>query len=169
MEKKLIDAFFSGKLDNCLSNKSQEDIDLEKELEKSVDVEYYPVDEKHKNVTVNMFDTLNVFMTYFKRLYMRKKNETMFENIDASKVDETNKCLEVFYEHMEIYNKSEYDDKDDLYEAHSINMGDFEELYILNIDDKPELVCRHLIPILMYLSSIEWSEINWTILHEKKA
>lgn len=126
--------------------------------------DYIPADEE-----VELSETtglLNIFTCYFKQLFEAKQNSTMFDSVDIEKKEGTNRCLEFLYEEMFKFNNSKECDKDMLYDLDDVdlNIDEVKELYMLSIDSVPLYVCKFLLPLLKYLSTQKWNEINWTIL-----
>jgi len=111
-------------------------------------------------IETNHREFFNVFLCYFKQINRRERNENMFSHIkhDEQYDFNTNKCIETFYEHIELYNKSNDTSKDIL------NLtSDGLLSYVLNINDKPLYTCNFLIPIIVYVSDLDWYNVNWSI------
>ena len=136
--------------------------------EGEIDIDdYVPADEEKE--FGHFTNLLNIFTCYFKQLFMKNQEATMFENVDYNKKDSTNKCMEFMYEEMFKFNKSLEDDKDTLYDPDdsTINIDLCEELYILYIDSEPKFACKFILPILQHIGTLEWAEINWSIIKIK--
>ena len=125
--------------------------------------DFMPADEEDNIVFIGL---LNIFTCYFKQLYVKKQNETMFDNIDAEKVDSTNKLTETLYDEMFKYNQSLDETKDILYDPddNELDINAVEELYALYIDNESKYVCKYLLPLLQYLSTQNWANIQWWII-----
>lgn len=122
------------------------------------------------SVKSNM-DILNIFTIYYKRLYKKNNNEHMFEGIDYDKVDSTNTCMELFYEHLEKYRLYIEDHNECvLYEMEDtdIPIDTFDECYILSINDKSYLAPL-LISLISHLSTMNWESLDWHLYKIKGA
>lgn len=126
--------------------------------------DYIPAEEEIE--LSDMTGLLNIFTCYFKQLFEKKQNSSMFESINILEDDSTNRCLESLYEEMFKFNKSLDDDKDLLYDVDddSLDINNTNELYMLSIDGIPIYVSKFLLPLLKYLATQKWNEIEWTIL-----
>ena len=111
---------------------------------------------------------LNIYTCYYKKLFVKKKDATMFENIDYEKMDSTNKCLEMLYDEIYKFDQSKEEDKDILYDPDddTISIDECKELYSLYIENEPKFVCKYLLPILKYLaeSHNNWTDMKWSII-----
>lgn len=117
----------------------------------------------------NFTSLLNVFTCYFKQLYCTNQESTMFENIDYTKNDSTNKCMEFMYEEMFKFNKSLEIDKDILYDPDNecVDINKCDELYVLYLDSEPKYTCKYLLPLVQYVGTLNWTVINWSIIKIK--
>ena len=119
---------------------------------------------------------INIFTCYFKQLFEKKQHATVVDGFDYEKTDDakciytgTNRCMEFMYEEIFKFNKSKEDDKDILYDPDSdeVNIDNCNELYTLYINSEPKFVCKFIVPILQYLSTQEWIDIDWSIIKIK--
>lgn len=146
-------------------DKETEENNIEDDDNIPIDInDYIPAEEE-----IELSETtgiLNIFTCYFKQLFESKQNSNMFDSVDIDKKDGTNRCLEFLYEEMFKFNNSKETDKDMLYDLDDddLNIDEVKELYMLSIDSIPLYVCKFLLPLLKYLSTQKWNEINWTIL-----
>lgn len=148
--------------------KVEEVVDEDDETYGEINIDdYIPADEEQE--FGHFTNLLNIFTCYFKQLFMKNQETTMFDNIDHSKKDSTNKCMEFMYEEMFKFNKSLEEDKDMLYDPDdgTINIDLCEELYILYIDSEPKYVCKFILPLLQHIGTLEWTEINWSVIKIK--
>lgn len=110
---------------------------------------------------------LNIYTCYFKQLFRRQQDETMFDHLDEKK-DSTNKCMECLYDEIYKYNKSDEPDKNELYDLNEDNnlLEDFQSKgsYVLYLNNTPLYVCKYLLPLLQYLTTIDWPNSNWSII-----
>jgi len=129
-----------------------------------------PIDEENseENDKVNKetgIHFLNVFMCYFKKLFNREQDQNMFNNINYTKFNSTNRPMELLFEEVQKFNVAEknYPMKIKIFDPHQIDINKCQELYILVIDNKQYKVCQTLIPLLYFVSELEWTKINWRI------
>ena len=93
-------------------------------------------------------------------------------NINLSKKESTNLCIETFYEHLLEYKTLCQEHRNDnnqieLLDPKKINIEDYEgiyNLYQLNIEDDTMYCCQSIIPLIQYLAELEWNNIDWTII-----
>lgn len=112
---------------------------------------------------LSIINLLNIYICYFKQLHTYKQSDHMFINVDPSKEDSTNKCMEQLYEEIYKFSQSADSDKDILFAPNDIDIDASEELYILYIDSNPIYCSKYLIMILKYLGTLDWMNINFTI------
>ena len=108
-----------------------------------------------------MLDILNVFLKYYNTTV--KENSSMFDDIDFNKEESTNDKMEVFYDAMVKYKNYEKDDDIvAIYDLSDVDQNKCSILYCLKIDDR-NYACQFLIPLLSYLSDIDWKKKVWEI------
>lgn len=119
-------------------------------------------DNEEDSIFVNMS---NIYLVYFKKLFNKKESYKLFEDIKDEDDENTNRCMELLYEDMLKFNSSDVQDKDLLYypDDEDLNIDLCEELYTLQIDNKPVFSCKFLLPLVRYLAEKEWTSINWLI------
>jgi len=114
--------------------------------------------------TTQHVDILNIFMVYYKNLFQKDTDATMFHDIDYSKSNSTNRAMELFYDHVCKYKQHEDDEiKASIY-LDKPDINDWTELYILTIDGEDEKYCQFLVPLLSYLASKDWVTNKWSII-----
>src|SRR5579883_855835 len=104
--------------DSSKNNIKQFNEENEKYSENEViDMEYY-------------VSLLNIFQTYYKKLYNKPEDEDIFFEIDIDCETSTNRSMELLYEYMHEYkmNKEKGDIFIDLYDE-NIDESKFDELY----------------------------------------
>lgn len=144
---------------------TQVDADDEiEENEENINIDDYIQDPEEKDF-VKLTDLLNIYNCYFKQLHQRKQEGTLFDDINYDNEYSTNKCLEFLYEELFKYNKSNEDDKDILYQPidKEIDIEKWQEMYGLYIDNEQQYICKFMLPLLHYLTTLNWSKINWSI------
>ena len=114
----------------------------------------------------NMVSLINVFQVYYRNLFNKKENETLFEDINYKDPKSTNRSMELLYDEMYKYKINQ--DNPELITVYDIDQfnkkaEDCEELYILMIDNKENKICETLFPLISYMSRLEWTNINWSI------
>ena len=157
-----------------------DNLDQFAELRKLYEKQYLPEENQDVNEEINLNDyelaeeeneyntyvsLLNIYTCYFKQLFRRQQNETMFDHLDEEK-DSTKRCMEYLYEEINKLNKSEEPDKETLYSPNDITL-DIEkctDLYILYLDDTPAFACKFLLPLMGYLATKDWLNISWSII-----
>lgn len=114
-------------------------------------------------------DIMNVFLCHFKQLFTKKQNATLFEDIDYDKNDSTNRGMEFIFGEITKYNQSGDESKDKLYSPDSdeIDIELCEELYILYLESEPIFVSKYLFTLVSYVASINWSNIEWSLIKIK--
>jgi hypothetical protein len=117
----------------------------------------------------NGIDFLNIFLIYYKQLFNTKMDVNMFDQIDYTKQNSTNRCMELLCEHQQKHEECKNNDRKAIYELSlwPYAIDDCEELYQLNITGYPSLVCEYLVPLIMYLTTQEWTIVEWSIVSLK--
>ncbi len=100
---------------------------------------------------------INIFMEYYKNKYAETNNTNMFKNI--KNMDDTNLCMEELCEHMMIYKDNP--DHIDIFDPIGIDFSDYEDLYLLIINNNQELASETLWSLIIYISDKKPS--NWKI------
>ncbi|MDX1702056.1 MAG: hypothetical protein R3250_15630 [Melioribacteraceae bacterium] len=118
------------------------------------DCELHPDDVE----TQKMVDRINIFMQYYKKAYNEPHHTNMFININDE--GDTNRCMEVLYEHMSLYNNNP--DNIDIFDPIGMDLSIYEDLYILIIDKNQELASETLWSLIIYLSDRK-SITDWEI------
>lgn len=121
--------------------------------------------EVNDNSLINEYlDILNVYLAYYKNLYHKPKHENMFFSTDPNIIDSTNKCMETFYDELNSYKISNEPDKNVLYDPNDIQIDMCKSLYLLMINNEQKFACKYLLPIFKYITTIEWSKTDWSII-----
>jgi hypothetical protein len=150
-----------------LNKNNKENENKENESENMED--YFLTDDMRKSQ--NGIHFLNVFLCYYKQLFNKDSNVNMFHNVDNSEdLNSTNRCMEMLFDEMEKYKLREENDElimlsnpEDL-NPDEIKIDECDELYVLTINNKEDKICQTLLPLLMYISSMdEWEKINWCV------
>lgn len=121
------------------------------ETEKNEEFEY--------DIPNNEMDILNILLVHFNRL--NGKIENLFDKIDYEKLNSTNRQLEFIYDNMEKLKESNENDKLLISENDVNNLN---KIYILYINDKIIYGCKLLIPLITYLTTIDWTNCLWDII-----
>ena len=129
--------------------------------------DYIPADEETE--FNNFTSLLNIFTCYFKQLFSKNQESTMLDDVDYTKTDSTNKCMEFMYEEMFKFNKSLDLDKDILYhpDDECLDINKCTELYVLYVDSEPKYTCKYLLPLMQYIGTLRWTTIDWSIIKIK--
>ena len=123
------------------------------------DFEFAPEEKEH----ARRINIMNIFTIYYKQLFNKEKESHMFEEINYEKENSTNRCMELLFEEIVKYNKCEDQNITKLYNEEELDIEKCPELYALLIDNKVEKVCQLLIPLIVYLAGMEWTNIDWSI------
>lgn len=107
---------------------------------------------------------MNIFQIYFQRRFLKGKRENMFKGI--LQPGETNHSIESFFDALQTY--QEYLQAEDtehitMYKPEDFPHDDTDEIYVLQIDKKDVYLSKTIYPLLEYLATIEWSNIDWDI------
>ena len=136
--------------------------------------DYELVDEEMDSRTGICIGTINIFMIYFKKLFQKKHDLSILDEINDMKMDDTNRPMELLFEHMEKFNKN----KDNVDAITIRGLGEFDinscqELYSLKVNSGPyanvELGCKFIIPLISFLSEQDWKNVKWTLLPLKRS
>jgi hypothetical protein len=108
-------------------------------------------------------DLLNIYQKYFNDRY--NSNMNMFDNINGDDELETNEQMEDFYDAIEKY--KEFKEKNGIeppvVESVLIDGRNVDELYGLLINDECVLVSVSLLSLIIKVSNLDWTKINWKI------
>lgn len=157
--KKIYDQQYQNQIPDEQYEDEQEDEELE------IDLNDYVLAEEETEFGTYVC-LLNIYTCYFKQLFRRQQDETMFDHIEQDQKDSTNRCMEFLYEEINKFNNSKEEDKDVLYSPDdtSIEIEKCNEMFILYINDIPTYVCKYLLPIMKHLATLDWSNIRWSII-----
>lgn len=115
-------------------------------------------------------DIMNILLICHKRKYGKNKKESMFSNLDQSKLTSTNRQMEFYYEEMTTYfkNEKENPDKNLIYEPtefeDEFKDSKIDEAYFLKIDGSIDKVSRSIYALSIYLASLkDWQSLTWEI------
>ena len=138
---------------------------VEGEGEEEIDINDYVVADEDQEFR-NHVNLLNIYTCYFKQLFRRNQGETLFDHVDYDKKNSTNKCMEFLYDEINKFNESTIEDKDILYEPDdiSVDINKCTELYTLYINSEPLYLSKFLLPLFQYLATIDWYNIEWSII-----
>lgn len=165
--KNLIDNHIKNYDENIKNILDHVDEENDINIDENINIEDYELAEEEVEL-MPYISLLNIYTCYFKKLFVRNKDSTMFDNIDYTKVDSTNKCLEFLYEEIYKFNKSDDQDKDVLFDPDddNIKIDQCDELYSLYIGNEPKYVCKYLLPLFKFIGETykNWAEIDWSII-----
>lgn len=138
-----------------------EDNSLVIDIDENIDISKYEPEQpgSSEEMIINIFQA---FLCYFKQVFQRESKENMFDYIDPDCEDSTNKCMEIFYDHMMEFKNSPDPNKDIMYEPDS-SLVNFKG-HVLVINNKPVYVCAYFFPLISYIAGIDWMNLNWTII-----
>jgi hypothetical protein len=111
-----------------------------------------------------MTSMLNVVQLYYQKISAVKAKH-MFDGVKDQ--TSTNNAMETFYKLMDLYMRHTEDGKDELvklYKPKETDPANFEEFYILEINNESVFGCPIVFPLLKHLSEIEnIYKIDWNI------
>lgn len=136
----------------------------------NIDINDYEIADEEKEYGFYV-DILNIFNIYFKTLYKKSINSTLFDDIDTDDIRSTNRQLEYLYEEIVKYKTSNNERYTELFD-----LAVYKEKY-LNDDNKlPEdysfylvdingiqKVTHNLITALKYIATFDWKNDEWSI------
>ncbi|CAH6421777.1 Hypothetical protein KVN_LOCUS463 [uncultured virus] len=138
------------------------------ENENQFNLDEYEFDPEENEVQESI-NLLNIYLCYFKNLHNCKPDQHMFTNVDSFKKESTNKCIELFYDEISKYKQFlDQPEKIKLCEPDCFDINEVEELYLLLLNYEPYKVCQTIFPILNYLSTLDWVNIEWSVIPLKK-
>lgn len=144
--KELLDCLLQNQLDPIIEEPEYEEEGDVQDLDEQGDV-----------------DLMNVFMCYYKKLFA-KTGEHMFSNVNYDEIDSTNRCMELFYEEMFKCQRHPEEEYYEICDAGDLDIAEVEELYTLEIDGVQQKECRGLLPLLKYVATLDWLNINWAVI-----
>lgn len=108
-------------------------------------------------------DMLNLWTIYFRQFYC-SENRDVFNSVNQDDPTATNLYMEKFYDAIYKLSKSTSPNRNILYSMdQSPKLDSVDDLYLLYIDSEPMYTCEYLIPLLKYLTGIEWESKSWSI------
>ena len=113
-------------------------------------------------------DILNIFQIYYRNLYNKSTNESLFEGIDYTNLSSTNRSLELLSEFIHDYKTyKELDEKMIMIYNEDENILNYETIYALILDNNIKKLSPSIYSIFLYLASLDWKNINWKIMKVK--
>lgn len=112
-----------------------------------------------QNQNYDIMEVLNVYTKYYNTTM--RTNNNMFSNIDYSKQESTNGPLEKLYEEILKFKLASEEDST-IYE-YEIDYYHANNKYVLIINGNPNKSCKILFPLLVHVSTIDWTKIDWSI------
>jgi hypothetical protein len=152
-------------------------LEKEKEEPKKINIDIEEIEDKYQEGDTGdaklMMDIMNIHQIYYRTLYNKKNNETLFEEINYDDDTSTNRSMELFYEYMFDYknNMIKGDDYVAVYTNDIIDNDKFDNLYGLIIDGDIKLVSPCIYSLYVYIvrdSNIKWMDnTKWKIIEVK--
>lgn len=107
-------------------------------------------------------ELINVFMKYYKN-YHKNPEKNFFANVDYSSLKSTNRPMEIFFEHMQIYKENEQQKNylNKIMKISEENIGDI--IYELYIDNVEPVKCHSLFGLLLHIVENNLSDKNFRI------
>ena len=119
-----------------------------------------------------LVNIINAFQIHYKRLFKKKDNEHMFNDIDSNNPLATNRSMEFLYEHLYKYkeNIKNSTDGNNLYnEDDNFDLEKYEEFYALIINGDIKKMSASLFSLIEYFVGLkeEWWDLKWEIINLK--
>ncbi len=121
-----------------------------------------------------MVEIINIFHIYYKILFKKEKNVTMFEGMNLEDNTSTNRSMELLFEHIYKYKDNISKNKLELIEIYNEDDSELlnletDELFALLINNDINKLSPSLFSIISHLANnFEWREINWKIINLKE-
>jgi len=135
-----------------------------------IDLSEYSLADEEKEMGAYV-DILNIYNIYFKTLFGKNQEISLFDGIDNDNPVSTNRALENLFEAIEkhknssdekyikLFNPSEYRDT---YLKENSTIPEDHPFYMVNID-KEEFVTHNLISAITHIAEYDWRNIHWSI------
>ncbi len=120
-----------------------------------------------EEVSDMMRDIINIYMVYYKNLFQKEVDLTMFDGIDYSKSNSTSRPMELFYDHVCRYKEKEHDELNASIYVDKEDTKEWPSLYILTLEGEEDKFCQLLVPLLSYLATKDWANSKWAIIPMK--
>jgi len=115
----------------------------------------------------DIFDLMNIYLIYFKKIFNKGNKYNMFSEIDYMDDTSTNRCMELFFEHVHKYKSAIEDDilinKTYINEIGTYKLDEVDELYVLYVNNVKLYECPYLIPIFKYILEQNIKSSDWSI------
>lgn len=125
------------------------------------DEEDSPLDSHTITTALDSMELMNVFMCHFRRVFNRPGS--MLSELRHEEEDDTTRAMEMLYEEMHKFKTAECEDRDVIYDPADVDASQCDELYVLVIDNRQEKACKRLVPLLKYVTTLQWITIDWHI------
>lgn len=113
-------------------------------------------------------DILNIFQIYYRNLYNKDTNESLFHGIDSENISSTNRSLELLAEFVHEYKiNSEVDEKMIVMYGEGEEFPNYDNLYSLLIDSKIKKTSPSIYTLFLHVASLDWQNIDWKIMKLK--
>ena len=135
----------------------------------NIDINEYKLAEEEEEFGAYT-DLLNIYNVYYKTLFNKLKESTMFDEIDSEDITSTNRCLEILYDEIVKYKNSDkkyitlYDPEEykKLYLESNNKLPEYYQFYLIEINNNQK-VTHNLITALTYINSFDWKNLEWSI------
>lgn len=118
-------------------------------------------------------DCLNIHQTYFKHLYNKDGEESIFEDVDLKRDNDTTRSMEFFFDAIHTYKtklktEPEFCDIYDVSHMQNGKIDNFTSMYMLKLDNKYHKLSPSLFAIITYIAHyVKWKTANWQIISIK--
>jgi len=119
-----------------------------------------------------LVNIINAFQIHYKRLFKKKDNEHMFNEVDTNNPLSTNRSMEFLYEHLYKYkeNIKSKNNGNNLYnEDDNFDIEKYDEFYALIINGDIKKMSSSLYSLIEYFVGLkeEWWDLKWEIINLK--
>jgi len=112
-------------------------------------------------------DFFNIFLCYYKKLYEKKETTHFFDGVNSQEQNSTNRCMELLFEQIADYKENSHNlHKQNIYDPDDPELKKFsseESIYTLAIDSDNKKISGSIIPLITYLTELDWRQLNWNL------
>lgn len=157
--------------DDNNNNNDNNDSDTE-QSDEPFDINNYVFAEEEEEFN-HYTDLINIFTVYYKTLFKKKADVTLFDGIDMQDDTSTNRALEMFYDEIYKLKNTVFDRYKTLYDPDEYKklysdtkIPDDYPLYSVCIQDNTTnetKLTHNLIIAISYIAEFDWIKCKWSI------
>jgi hypothetical protein len=150
---------------------NSDDENYNQHINDEINLDDYTISEEDSEYK-HYIDMMNIYLVYFKSLFKKKENATLFDGIEIEDDTSTNRALEMFYDEVNRYKictDNKFKDLFELVEYKKIfqNIPNDVPLYQITIKDdtheEHKRVTHNLITGILFISEFNWIKNEWNI------